>query len=73
MISNARAESDARSARSREGTTHGESTSDYGDEREKRSSVPLGESDGEGSGYEDGFEGLRTRHGVQPMPKRDSI
>ena len=71
MINNARAESDARTARGGEGTLRGESTSDYGDEREKRSSVPLGDSEGEGSGYEDEFEGLRARRRVQP--KRGSI
>ena len=75
MINNARAESDARTARGGggvgEGAVHGESASDYGDEREKRSSVPLGDSEVEGSISEDDFEGLRARHGAQP--KRESI
>jgi hypothetical protein len=73
MINNARAESDARSARSAESALQGESVSDYGDEREKRSSVPLGDSDGEGSGYDDEFDGLRSQRSMQNMAKRESI
>jgi hypothetical protein len=70
MINNARAESDARSARSGEGL-HGENARDYGDE--KRISVPLGDSDGEGSVYEDEYDGLRSRRPMQTLPKRESI
>jgi hypothetical protein len=73
MINNARAESDARSARSAESALQGESVSDYGDEREKRSSVPLGDSDGEASGYDDEFDGLRSQKSMQNMAKRESI
>ena len=67
MINNARAESDARSARSGD-LLHGEATSDYGDE--KRSSVPLVDSDGEAS-YED--YDIRERRPIQSMGKRESI
>ena len=70
MINNARAESDARSARIGD-VLHGESMSDYGDEREKRSSVPLGDSEGEAS-YDDEYD-LRTRRATQSMGKRESI
>jgi hypothetical protein len=70
MINNARVESDARSARSGD-ILHGESTSDYGDEREKRSSVPLGDSEGEAS-YDDDYD-LRSRRAMQNMAKRGSI
>jgi hypothetical protein len=70
MINNARAESDARSARSGEGQ-HGESASDYGDE--KRSSVPLGDSDREGSVYEEEYDASRLRRPMQTLPKRESI
>jgi hypothetical protein len=73
MINNARAESDARSARSAEGALQGESVSDYGDEAEKRSSVPLGDSEGETSGYDDEFDGPRSRQAMQSMAKRESI
>ncbi|KUJ19356.1 uncharacterized protein LY89DRAFT_731756 [Mollisia scopiformis] len=59
MINSARAETDARSARGGQG----ESTSDFGDEREKRGVS----SDGDASGYDDEFE-LRSRRA-----KRDSI
>jgi len=68
MINNARAESDARSARGVDGPMHGEVTSDYEDEREKRRS----ESDGDESGYEDEYPYVRFRH-VQGMTKRESI
>ncbi len=70
MINNARAESDARSARSGD-LLHGESKSDYGDEREKRSSVPLGDSEGEAS-YDDDYD-LRSRRAMQTIAKRESI
>jgi len=66
MINNARAESDARSARSTD-MLHGEATSDYGDE--KRSSVPLVDSEGEGS-YDDEYE---MRRPIQSIGKRESI
>ena len=69
MISNARAESDARSARSSD-MLHGETTSDYGDDREKRSSVPLVDSEGEAS-YDE--YDLRDRRPMQNMGKRESI
>jgi hypothetical protein len=70
MINNARAESDARSARSGD-VVQGESTSDYGDDGEKRSSVPLGDSEGEAS-YDDEYD-LRSRRAMQSMGKRESI
>jgi hypothetical protein len=73
MINSARAESDARSARSAERVLQGESMSDYGEEREKRSSMPLGDSEGEASGYDDEFDGLRSRRVMQSMAKRESI
>jgi len=72
MINNARVESDAKSARGGEGDIRGEGKSDY-DERSKMSSVTLGESDGEGSGYEDEFEGLGPKHTTQRIAKRESI
>ena len=71
MINNARAESDARSARAGDGILHGESASDYGDEREKRSSVPLGDSEGEAS-YDDDYH-LRSRRAMHSIAKRESI
>ena len=40
---------------------HGDVTSDYGDEREKRRS----ESDGDGSGYEDEYPNVRLRHQME--------
>lgn len=61
MINNARAESDARSARSGEGL-HSENASDYGDE--KRIVFPLEDSDGEESVYEENEVGLSIR----PVP-----
>jgi hypothetical protein len=73
MINNARAESGARLARTGEGALHGESVSDFGEEREKRSSLPLGESEGEASGYDDDFDGLRSRRAMQSIAKRESI
>jgi hypothetical protein len=70
MINNARAESDARSARSGEGL-HGENASDYGDE--KRSSFSLGDSDGEGSIYEEEYVGLSSIRPMPTLPKGESI
>lgn len=64
MINSARAETDARSARGGEEAIAGESTSDFGDDREKRGAS----SDADASGYDDVFE-LRTSRGR----KRDSI
>ena len=49
MINNARAESDARTSRSRERV---EDVGDYVDDRNKRGSLQMGDSDGEGS-YDD--------------------
>lgn len=73
MINNARAESDARSARSADGALQGESVSDYGDERRRRNSMPLGDSEGEASGYDDEFDGLRSRGAMKNMAKRENI
>jgi hypothetical protein len=72
MINNARAESDARSSRVGD---RGESTSDYGDERDKRAGLHLGDSDGEGSVYDDEYDqmGPGQSHAVQGLPKRESI
>lgn len=56
MINNARVESDARSARGGE-VLHAE---EFGEGREKRRS-PLGDSDGDGSVYEEDYEGLGAR------------
>jgi hypothetical protein len=67
MINSARAETDARSARSGEGGLLGESACDFGDDREKRGVS----SDGDGSGYDDEFE-LRARRALEGR-KRDSI
>lgn len=68
MINNARAESDARIARDGDGL-RGEGTSDYGDD--KRSSVPLDGSEGEGSVYDDEYDQMRIHH-LQGL-KRESI
>lgn len=62
MINSARAETDARSARGAEGALQGESTSDFGDDREKN-------SDGEGCGYDDDYLSRRALD----SRKRDSI
>lgn len=67
MINSARAETDARSARSAEGGLAGESASEFGDGREKRGVS----SDGDGSGFDDDFE-LRTRRAMHGR-NRDSI
>jgi hypothetical protein len=69
MINNARAESDARSARS--GDVLGEATSDYGDDKEKRGSVPPGDSEGEAS-YDEDYD-LKARRAMQRMATRESI
>jgi hypothetical protein len=68
MISNARVESDARSARV---GGRSEGTSDFEDERDKRACLALGDSDGEGS-YDDEYVTI-PRHAVQVLPKRESI
>ncbi len=65
MINNARAESDARSARVGE---RGEIMSDYANERDK-TGFPLGDSDGEGS-YDEEF-GSGTGHAIQGLPKEE--
>lgn len=70
MINNARAESDARTARSGD-ALHGDTTSDYGDEREKRSSVPLADSEEEAN-YDDDYD-IRSRRVMQTMRQRESI
>ena len=72
MINNARAESDARSARVDD---RGEGTSDYGDEKNKRGRLPLfGDSDGEGSGYDEDYDQMGApRHAIRGLPKRESI
>ena len=72
MINNAKAESDARSARVGD---RGEGTSDYGDERDKRGGLhPLGDSDGEGSGYDEEYDQMGApRHVIQGLAKRESI
>jgi hypothetical protein len=54
MINNARVESDARSARGGE-LLHTDLLAEYGDDGEHHV------SDGEGSGYEDDYEGLRRQ------------
>jgi len=66
MINNARAEADARHSRRGEAALHGESTSDYREGRQRRNALTPGESDGEGSGYEEEYEDSGAR-------KRDSI
>ena len=68
MINNARAESDARSLRSGE-TLLQEGNSEYGDEKSR--SLPLGDSDGEGS-LDGDYTEMRTR-GPLPVGKRESI
>jgi len=73
MINNARAESDARSARSSEGGLRGEIASEYGEDGHKRRTTSLGDSDGEGSVYDDEFEGLREIRSLHSIPKRESI
>lgn len=70
MINNARAESDARTARSGD-VLHGDTTSDYGDERDKRSSVPLADSEEEAN-YDDDYD-IRSRRVMQTMRQRESI
>lgn len=67
MINNARVESDARSARGGELLQ----SEVYSESSEKRRS-PFGDSDGDGSIYEEEFEGLGARPGVQGHPKRES-
>ena len=62
MINNARAESVARSARVGD---RGEGGSEYGDERDKRAGLLLGESDGEGS-YDDEYE-------AEPLPALQGV
>ncbi|TVY17626.1 Homeobox protein homothorax [Lachnellula arida] len=57
MINNARAESDARSARGSDGNLLAEITVDYGDDKR---SGPLGESEEEGESYDDEYDGLRS-------------
>jgi len=69
MINNARAESDARLAREGDGNVLGEISSDYGDEKRNG---PLGESEEE-DGYDDEYDGLRSRHVLQRIPKRGSL
>jgi len=61
MINNARAESDARAARDGSGNSAGENASDYGEDKH---------SDGEGSGYDEIYDGARSRHAI---PKRGSV
>lgn len=68
MINNARAESDARSARVGD---RDEGTSNHGDERDKGAGFPLGDSDGEGS-YDDEYD-AGPRHAVRRLSKRESI
>ena len=71
MINNAKAESDARSARVGDKS---EGTSDYGDEKNKSGSLPIGDSDGEGSGYEEDYDQMgTTRQAIQGPLKRESI
>ncbi|KAG0647445.1 PBX knotted homeobox 2 [Hyphodiscus hymeniophilus] len=68
MISNARVESDARSARVGDKI---EGASDYGGERDRSAGPQLGDSDGEGS-YDDEYDvGLRAA--AQGTLKRESI
>jgi hypothetical protein len=69
MINNARTESDAKSAREVDGNVLGESASDYGDDKRNG---PLGESEEE-SGYDDEYDGLRSRHALQRILKRGSL
>jgi hypothetical protein len=70
MINNARAESDARSARGGEAVVQTEGTRGYGDGRIERSSVPLGESDDGGSGYEEEYPDLRAQREAPGITKR---
>jgi hypothetical protein len=60
MINNARAESDARTAR----------VGDRGEATTERGVLPLGDSDGEGSVYDEEYD---TRQNIQGPPKRESI
>ncbi|TVY48889.1 Homeobox protein homothorax [Lachnellula occidentalis] len=69
MINNARAESDARSARGSDGNLLTE-IADYGDDKP---SGPLGESEEDGEGYDDEYDGLRSRHALQGNTKRGSL
>lgn len=59
MINNARAESNARSARVGE---RDEAVAGYRDERDKRAGLPAGDSEeeggGSGSGYEDEYDSI---------------
>lgn len=73
MINSARAESDARSACVGD---RDEAIGEDRDDRDKRAALPLGDSDGEGSGYEDEYDriaGSLPRHTVQGQPKRERI
>ncbi len=67
MINNARAESDARSARSGEGGAAAKS-SDYGEDSDRRS---LRDSDGEGSVYDEDFD-IGQRGGMPGSNTRDN-
>jgi hypothetical protein len=70
MINNARVESDARTARSGD-IVHRDAMSDYGDERGKGSSVPLGDSEEEAN-YDDNYD-IRSRRVMQNIGQRESI
>ena len=68
MINNARAESDAMSAR---GGDQSAGAGGFGDERGKGASLPLADSDGEGS-YDDEYV-TTPRHEAQRLSKRESV
>jgi hypothetical protein len=67
MINNARVESDARSARG------GEIIGDFTGGERKKGNSSLGDSDGEGSLYEDEFDGFAGRPAVQAHSKLESL
>lgn len=68
MINSARAETDARSARSADGAVTGGNVSDFGDKSRQKK---ISDSDGEGSGYEDELD-LRRRGALQ-LKKSESM
>ena len=71
MINNARAESDARSARgSSDRNLLAEIAVDYGDD--KRCGA-LGESEEDGEDYDDEYDGLRSRHVFHRNSKSGSL
>jgi hypothetical protein len=77
MINNARAESDVKTAGEGKGEGEGEGKGETKSMNESGQGVKgnhaSGESEGEGSSYEDEYEALGRRRSDQGMAKRESI